>query len=155
MKLDPATTFVRSLPGTYYMVREAAAILGVSHRTLRKLNESTDPEHSALKPSFIGKLGQVRIYLYTEDDLNTIREYMSTRRRVFPNQGRTDLPMGRPARFTKEERKVRQRLYSKAHYYGKRAEEELDKGDMEKAGEYLSKKRQVQKELTEWPPPTE
>jgi hypothetical protein len=149
MPLDPATKFVRSLDGTYYMVREAAEILGVSHRVLRKMND--DPE-SEMKPSFAAYLGKIKIYLYTEDDITKIRDYLEIeRKRIYPNEpGVGPERKGRPSQFTKSERKERQRLYSKAHYYGKRAEEETSRGNLAKASQYLAKQRQVKKELKNW-----
>jgi hypothetical protein len=147
-KIDPVTTFVRGLDGgPYYMVREASELLGVNHRVLRKLND--DPE-SDLKPSFLAFLGKVKVYLYTEDDIAKIREGLDERRRVYPNDPTLSPVRGRPRRFTKEDRKARQKLYSRAHYYGVRAQEELDKGQMKKASEYLSKQRAVKKELKDW-----
>ncbi len=147
MKMDPATTFVRSLDGNYYMVREAAELLGINHRTLRNWNEGSNEK---LKPSFVSWLGKVKIYLYTDDDIDKIREYLDDRRKIYPNDDKAKPQSGRPARYSKEERKERQKLYSKAHYYGRRAKEETDKGDLRKATEYLTKQRKVKKELEEW-----
>ncbi len=146
-KLDPATTFVRSLDGNFYMVREAADMLGVNHRTLRNLNEGDDKD---LKPSFMAYLGKVRIYLYTEEDLKRLEKYFQERKQVFPNTEKSGTSNGRPARYSKEERKQRQRLFSKAHYYGRRAQEETEKGDLAKASEYLEKQREVKEGLTNW-----
>jgi hypothetical protein len=147
-KIDPVTTFVRGLDGgPYYMVREAADLLGVNHRVLRKFND--DPE-SDLKPSFLAFLGKVKVYLYTEDDLDKIKEALDERKRVYPNDPALVPVRGRPRKYSKEDRKERQKLYSKAHYYGKRAEEELAKGNMRRASGYLAKQRQVKKELKDW-----
>jgi hypothetical protein len=148
LNLDPATAFVRSLEGTFYMVREAAEILGVNHRTLRNFNEGDEPD---LKPSFIAYLGKVKIYLYTEDDLAKLKEHFDSRRKVFPNDDTASKVTGRPARFTKDDRKERQKLFSKSHYYGKRAGEEESKGNYKKAASYLAKQRQVKKRLKNWP----
>lgn len=146
-KLDPATAFVRSLDGTYYMVREAADLLGVNHRLLRKFMDGDDAD---LKPSFLGYLGKVKIYLYTADDIDKIREYLEQRKTVYPNLAEAP-HVGRPAKYTKAERKERQRLYSKAHYYGRRAREEHAKGHTGEAAKYLAKQRQTKKELDAWP----
>lgn len=147
-KIDPMTTFVRGLDGgPYYMVREASEMLGVNHRVLRKLNDDPD---SDLKPSFLAYLGKVKVYLYTQDDIEKIREGLEERRRVYPNDPTVFPQRGRPRKFTKEDRKARQVLYSRSHYYGVRAQEELEKGNMGKASEYLAKQRKVKKELKDW-----
>jgi len=147
-KIDPVTTFVRGLDGgPYYMVREASEILGVNHRVLRKFNDDPD---SDLKPSFLAFLGKVKVYLYTEDDIDRIKDALEERRRVYPNDPALIPVRGRPRSFTKEDRKQRQKLYSRAHYYGKRAQEELERGNMGKASEYLAQQKAVKKELRDW-----
>lgn len=145
--MDPATKFVRSLDGTYYMLREAAEMLGISGHTLRKFNEN---EEADLKASFVAYFGKVKIFLYTEDDIEKIREYLDARRQVYPTsstllEGKPVL--GRPARYTKEQRQNRQKLHSRAHYYGKRAREETSKGNLKEASIYLAKQRKIRKEL--------
>lgn len=59
------TRLVRSLPGTFYTVTEAAELVGKSSRTLRRWAASDE----ALKPSYVYQTGGLVINLYTPDDI--------------------------------------------------------------------------------------
>lgn len=65
---SPTVRFVRSLPGEYYMVSEAAKMIGVSPHTLRQY--VSDPN---LSPTKCANFGKVRIYLYTMEDIQKYR----------------------------------------------------------------------------------
>jgi len=126
--LDPSTRFVRSLDGDYFMLREAAEILGVKHTLLRSLMRSDDNKDRSLEPTFCTFFGKVKLYLYTKDDIARIRVYLTKRKQVFRNTELANFK-GRPRIWTNEERKDRNRLYSRAYYYRKKAEEHTANGD--------------------------
>ena len=128
--MDPSTRFVRSLEGDYLMVREAAETLGVRHTVLRTLMRQD--HNPPLAPSFCAFFGKVKIYLYTREDIARIREYLTKRRQVFPNDDVVAYK-GRPRLWTDAERKVRNRLYSRAYYYRKKVEEHTKAGNAEAA----------------------
>lgn len=144
-RIAPSVRFVRSLEGKYYLLREAADLIGISHRTLRKMNNSDDPETS---PSFYTYLGKIKIYLYTDDDVERIRKILDTQKTVYPSSvpGPT-LHKGRPAKWTAEQRKVRQRKFSQVHYYKNMAERYAQEGKQDKANKALRKMRDIQKQL--------
>lgn len=142
--MDPTTRFVRSLDGDYFMLREAAEMLGVHHRTLRTLiHEYPDQE---LGPSYVAYMGKVKIYLYTREDIEAIRQHMADRRTVYLASGEPKA-VGRPRIYTKEERRERQRRYSQAHYYRIRAEALAAEGRTKEAAAAKRKAEQITKEL--------
>ena len=134
--MDPSTRFVRSLDGDFLMLRETAETLGVSSQFLRKAIRDDRVEYLPSKSVWFGK---VKIYLYTRQDLDRMRKALEQSRVVFDHDGQMRRP-GRPRRFTKEQAKERQRLFSRAYYYRKK----LDK--MKK--EQLSETEQYKKAQT-------
>ena len=107
--VDPATRFVRSLPGEYYMLREAAGQLDLSHHTLRKyIADGTE----GLQPSKVVMFGKVQMYLYTKSDIEKMKDALQHRALVRDYSGG-----GRPSKYTAEERKRRSRLFSRRHYW--------------------------------------
>jgi hypothetical protein len=130
--LDPVTRFVRSLDGDYFMVREAAALLGTSDRTLRRLIVATkdlpDPA-DRLVPSFKALFGRIEVYLYTQADIDKIRGHLDRQKQVVPLQDVIEKKTGRPRKWTKDQRKERNRLYSRIAYHRQRAQELADKGE--------------------------
>ena len=72
--MDPATRFVRSLPGDYFMLREAAELTGVSSYTLRKLIAANA---NGLVPSKEARFGELKIYLYTRDDIERLNDHFA------------------------------------------------------------------------------
>lgn len=139
-KMDPSTRFVRELDGDYFMLREAAEMLDVPQRRLRDFIKD-DPEN--LGPSFCAMFGKIKIYLYTKDDIETIRQHLQDQKKVYRNKDKPGAG-GRPRLWTDEQRKERQRLYSQAHYYRLRAAE-VD--DLELKDEYRQKVALIEKEL--------
>lgn len=142
--LDPTTRFVRSLDGDYFMLREAAEMLGVHHRTLRNLIR--DYPEQELGPSYVAYMGKVKIYLYTREDIEAIRQHMADRKTVYLASGEPKA-VGRPRIYTVEERRERQRRYSQAHYYRRKAEALAEEGRDKEAKEALRKADQLTKEL--------
>lgn len=120
--MDAPTRFVRSLTGTYYRVSEVSQIIGVSGQTIRKKMRQDD----AWAPSFTAHMGKVQIYLYTPEDLDRLKELAGDYRSAKPFKG----PMvGRPAKYTPDERKERNRLYTRRHYWNKRFDDAVEQGD--------------------------
>jgi|694.fasta_scaffold04974_32 DNA-binding transcriptional MerR regulator len=128
---SPTVRFVRSLPGEYYMVSEAAKMIGVSPHTLRQY--VSDPN---LSPTKCANFGKVRIYLYTMEDIQKIQNELNERRKVVDFNGeRMGKPSGRPSKFSKEEAAHRKRLYAQRYYYTKRAHKLRSEGRDEESSE--------------------
>lgn len=143
MRIDPATRFVRSLPGEYFLLREAAEAAGASQFILRKLIQD-GPRDCA--PSKYAQFGKTKIYLYTREDIASIRKHIEWTHSVHDHNGPARKP-GRPPKFSKDQRRKRARLYSKAWYWKNRAKILAEQGDLTKADTAMWKARQVEKEL--------
>jgi hypothetical protein len=118
--MDPATRLVRTLPGNYKKLSEAAEILGVSGDTLRALiQEAVNEGDPAGAPSKFAMMGRTRLYLYTDEDIERIRGVLESRREV-RTFDLTSSGTGRPPLYTKEERATRTRLNARAWYYRNR-----------------------------------
>lgn len=144
--MDPATRFVRSLPGDYLMLREAASAIGVSPQFLRKAIRDDRVEYL---PSKSGYLGKVKIYLYTRTDLDRMRKALEQSRVVYDYDGQMRRP-GRPRRYTREEAKERQRLFSRSYYYRKRVAA-LEEQGLSETAEYKKAKarlREIERKLS-------
>lgn len=141
--VDPATRFVRSLPGNYFLLREAAEAVGVSQFTLRKFI-SEDIE--GLVPSKYAMMGKVKIYLYTREDIENIRLHLKEREVVFNHDGKAKRT-GRPATYTKEQRAKRSRMYSNAWYWKNRAKILEERGDHEAAIKAQAKADKIERQL--------
>lgn len=131
--VDPVTRFVRSLDGEYFMVREAAELLSVSDRTLRRLIVDTKdrpkPE-DRMVPSFKALFGKIKVYLYTQADIEKIRGYLADQRQVLPlDEEDGTKKTGRPRKWTTEQRKQRNRLYSRIAYHRARAADLQSRGE--------------------------
>jgi len=133
--IDPATRFVRSLPGDYFLLREAAASCGVSDYVLRKFIADDVP---GCQPSKYTMFGKVKIYLYTRDDIKSIQKYMKSKTVVFEHDGQAKR-IGRPPRYTQSERDWRSRMYSKSWYWKNRVKLLTERGD--EAGATAAQKR--------------
>jgi transposase len=135
--MDPATRAVRSIPGGYFLLREAAEMLGVSTQKIRKLIKT--PE-LGLTPKMQTHQGKSTIYLYTQDDVDRIRQYLVEQSTPVPFTGE-QMAGGRPRRFSDDQRKVRARLKTKRYYWqGKldEAKKAKDKEAIAKANEVLA-----------------
>jgi hypothetical protein len=143
VRIDPATRFVRSLPGDYFLLREAAEACGVSQYTLRAMISDDVPECT---PSKYAMFGKIKIYLYTREDIENIRHHLGNRHKIFNHTGMAKR-IGRPPTYTKDERANRSRLYSKAWYWRNREKVLLGKGDLDKAREARERAIYVEEEL--------
>lgn len=83
-RMSPVTTYVRSLPGgPYFTALEVAQQLGCSVQAIRKYAKNKVTQ----APSYEAPFGKLVIYLYTKEDVEALRAYISGRRQVFPTQG--------------------------------------------------------------------
>lgn len=90
VKASPAEQFVRNLDGEYYLLSEAAEILGVAKNTLRRLIV-TDKVKA---PSYIDSLGKMKFYIFSKEDIEEVRQYYEGKYQDFT--GGIKLPPGRP-----------------------------------------------------------
>lgn len=133
--------------GDYYMVSEAASALGVTSYLLRKWIAD---DREGLTPSRTVMFGSTQIYLYTEADLERIKEKvaeLTSPTAVRPFDGRRST--GRPRQYSDDERVERGRLQSRRYYWKVRQEEAAFKGDvalMDKASIEIEK---IDKKLKE------
>ena len=74
--VSPADRLVSELDGTYYKLTEAAKILNVAPITLRRLMR----KHGIKAPSYQVNQGEMKVYLYTPDDLEELSEYFIAQR---------------------------------------------------------------------------
>lgn len=136
---DPATRFVRSLPGDYFMLREAAEELNLSPYTLRKyIVEDID----GLVPSKAVMFGKVQVYLYTKEDIERMRNVLVSREQVRPYDRK-----GRPSKYSLEQRNERARLFSRRHYWRKMLEKAEFMEDERRITEVREELAQIEKEL--------
>lgn len=149
LDLSPAVAFVRSLPGDYFMLREVAEIVGVSQYTLRNLIAN---DADGLTPSNFAMFGNVKIYLYTRADIERLQKHFERRLEVLKYNGQS-AKVGRPALYTKEERKERNRLHSQSYYWKKRYESlSEDESRQDEAQRAFKKHMEIEERLKElWP----
>lgn len=111
MKLDPVTRYVRGLPGPEYLLaREAAAELGIGYAQLMKLGTQRP---DTLGPGFVTWMGEMKIFLYTQADIEQLRAYLDGEGRdVIGRRGHGREPMWSP-----EEHADRHRRRALASYH--------------------------------------
>lgn len=73
----PAVSYVKSIDPDYCTIGEVAEILDVSTATLR--NWMKDPDHPTAAPSLQGHLGKMKIYIYTPEDVQALRDWRAAR----------------------------------------------------------------------------
>jgi len=130
-RMDPSTRFVRSLDGEYFMLREAAEILGISSQSLRKTVHTKDVE----APSFWVMFGKLKIYLYTREDIEEVRAWLKAREEIYKTGEGPQPKVGRPRKYTEEERAEKQREYAKSYYWRR----QLERGERENNQEIITK----------------
>ena len=151
LDLSPATAFVRSLPGEFFMLREVAEMVGVSQYTLRNLIAKNA---EGLTPSNYAMFGSVKIYLYTRADIDRLQKHFERRLEVRKYDGQSP-KVGRPALYTKEERLERNRLHSQAYYWHKRHDRLVTEGRLDEAAHANDKAIEIEERLkAEWPIPS-
>jgi len=145
-RMDPSTRFVRSLDGEYFMLREVAAMLGISTQSLRK----TVPNKSIEAPSFWVMFGKLKIYLYTRDDIDELRKHLEERSEVFKTGEKEQPKVGRPRKYNKEQKKEKQREYARMYYWRKQLEKAEREGDKAKTDRAKLKMFELEKEIAEF-----
>jgi len=75
---SPVVDYVRSL-GPYFIVSEVAEELGVSAGYVRKLSD----DRVTQAPSYVAPFGRTHIRLFTEEDVQALREYIDSARVVY------------------------------------------------------------------------
>lgn len=145
MRIDPATRFVRSLKGEYFLLREAAEAVGTSQFVLRKFISDGDIECS---PSKYAQFGKTRIYLYTREDIESIRQNIEKKYGVYDHLGPHKKP-GRPPKYNREQRKQRARMYSKSWYWRNRAKVLGEQGKIEAAQAAMERAKKIDRQLHE------
>lgn len=70
---SPAARLVSGLDGQYYLVTEVAEMLDKDPMTIRRAMYSK----KVSAPSFEVKQGKMKVYLYTPEDIQELREYFS------------------------------------------------------------------------------
>lgn len=143
MSRDPATRFVRQLPGDWYKLSEAAELIGVSHSTLRKL---ISDDREGLVPGHFAMFGKNRIYLYSDDDIERLRKHFESREIIYRHDGPVRRA-GRPAIYSKDERKARARLRSRVWYWRNRVKLLKEQGRTDEMLQAEEKLRQIEGEL--------
>lgn len=76
----PAVSYVKAINPDYATIGEVAEILDVSTATLR--NWMKDPDHPTQAPSLQGQLGKMKIYIYTPEDVQALKDWRSARNTV-------------------------------------------------------------------------
>jgi hypothetical protein len=76
-QITPADRLIADMDGVYYKLTEVADMLNVSPTTMRRLLYNRNLK----APSFTAKQGRMRMYLYTPEDLQELREFFEKRRR--------------------------------------------------------------------------
>lgn len=71
--IPPADRLISELDGKYYKLSEVAKILGVGTRKLRKLLD--DPNIKA--PSKQAWMGEMKVFLYSEEDVEELKQYFN------------------------------------------------------------------------------
>jgi hypothetical protein len=142
-RMDPSTRFVRSLDGEYFMLREAAEILGISSQALRK----TVHDKTINAPSFWVMFGKLKIYLYTRDDVEEIRAWLKAREEVYKTGETPEPRVGRPRKYTPEQKAEKQREYARSYYW----RNQLAKGEKNNDEALIQKAKAKLFELTEEP----
>jgi hypothetical protein len=140
---DPVTRFVRSLPGDYFMLREAAHACEVSQFTLRKFIAEDVKECLPSKTTMFGK---IRVYLYTGADVERIQAYLAQQVKVYDYAGPAK-KMGRPSIYSKEQMDERKKLYTKRWYWRNRSKILAERGDASGAQEATSRADEITREL--------
>jgi hypothetical protein len=76
-RTSPVVDYVRSL-GPYLTTHEVAEKIGMSTQWVRKAAEKRWTQ----APSYVAPFGSTHVYLYTEDDVKALRDYLKNERKV-------------------------------------------------------------------------
>jgi len=141
-RMDPSTRFVRSLEGEFFLLREAAGMLGISTQALRK----TVHDKSVAAPSFWVMFGKLKIYLYTREDVDELRAWFKAREEVF-RVGEGEMPkVGRPRKYDAVQKAQKQREYARSYYWRKQLESAVKSDDQDAILKAKGKLYELEKE---------
>jgi len=86
-RLSPVTKWVRELERDhnrkFYLASEAAKVLGVSVQAIRKYAKK-QVCGEGVAPSLKVPFGDIEINLYTDEDVEALRQYLNGRRVLYP-----------------------------------------------------------------------
>lgn len=132
---DPMTKLVRSLPGQWFTLPEAARALGMSKKTLRSWIYK---DVEGLQPGKKVQYGRTFLWVYSAEDLLRIKKNME-RRVVVRDYEREP----RKSIYTPEQKKRRSQLSAKRWYWKKM----LDKARFYNDRDYFDKANQKLEEI--------
>lgn len=92
-RITPAEAYVRALGDGYYLLSEVAEKAGVTAQTLRRLIK--DPDKKIKAPSYIGHMGKMPIYVFTDEDVAEVTAHYQSRYEGFEKRDLERGP-GRP-----------------------------------------------------------
>jgi hypothetical protein len=75
--MTPAEAYVRSFGEGHYLLSEVAEKVGVAPQTLRRLIK--DPDRKIHAPSYLGHVGKMEIYVFTDADIVEIAAHYKAR----------------------------------------------------------------------------
>lgn len=81
-RTSPVIEYVRSLGDDYKTTQEVADELGLAPNTVRKFAKDADLKG----PSYVAPFGRTVVRLYTEADVQELRNYLGQRRKVYPRE---------------------------------------------------------------------
>jgi hypothetical protein len=118
--------YVRSLPDTYYLIREVADMVGCTVAMVVWVQRHTDPP---LGPTHKAQYGSVTLRLYTQERADAINEWLRT------HQGGDGMHDRRgPTRlWTKTETRKRARAFSRARELRRQAVRHRERGKEDQA----------------------
>lgn len=120
----PLVRFVRSLPGEYYLTKEAAELLGVDGSQLTYIAKHSP---TPLGPTHQFSYGAIPVRLYTRERIDEIEAYLAKR---------TGAQSGTPAIWSRTESRDRKHKLVQVRDNHDRAAAATAAGDLEKAAEF-------------------
>jgi len=126
MRLSPVIAYVRSLSQEFYVFSEVAEQLGISVNALRALARRYP---DSLGPYGFTYLGDVKVYLFRPEDVDTLRKYLDRRAELRPELDDLAGGRGRPPLWTHAEQRDRHARHASAYYWRKRADQLAASGD--------------------------
>lgn len=145
LRMDPVTRYVRELEGDYYLPREAAVLLGISVDRLKLLGRRYP---DTLGPGYVTWMGDVKIFLYDQDDIAAVRAYFAELDAKRPPElsayrnGR-----GRPPVWSHAEHAARHRRRALARYHAGMARRYASEGRAEQAHSSRERAEAISAEL--------
>lgn len=134
IQMNPVTRYVRSLTDRDYLLpKEAARALGITVERLKVLGRRF-PER--LGPGYVTWMGEKKIFLYVQEDLDQITAWFAEQERLSRATGRPDTlrgGRGRPPIWSADEHADRHRRRALVRYHHINAEQMEQRGLHERA----------------------